>query len=379
MSSVHVKPGYDAIIIGSGFGGLYLLHELRKKNLKCLVIDDAADIGGVWYWNRYPGARVDTKVPLYEFSNDSIWRDWVWTEKYPGVEEIRRYFEHVESKLNLKKDILFNTRVTDAQYDADQSLWTVSTNNGQHRIARYFILATGFAAKAFIPPLKNLETFAAASFHTSRWPQDMETSDCKGKRVGVLGNGSSGLQVIQEIAPLVKHMTVFQRSPTYALPMRQRPLTVTEQDKSRYSALYELRRHTFAGLDREFNVESASQLSYEQRQAFFEELFEEGGLSFWLGTYRDVIMDRGLNREAYDFWRSKVLPRIKDPKKAELLAPEEPPYYFGTKRATLEQRYYEVYNQDNVALIDAKNNPIVDVRPNGVVTQDGQFHDKLSI
>ncbi|EAW15385.1 flavin-containing monooxygenase [Aspergillus fischeri NRRL 181] len=375
MGSLQDQPQYDAIIVGSGFGGLYLLHELRKRNFNCVVIDEAADIGGVWYWNRYPGARVDTKVPLYEFSNDSIWSDWLWTEKYPGVDEIRRYFEHVESKLHLKKDIQFNTRVTAADYDDAGSLWTVTDNDGKKRTARYFILATGFAAKPFIPTFKNLETFAGLSFHTSRWPQNVDTASCRGKRVGIVGNGSSGLQVIQEIAPLVKEMTVFQRSPTYALPMRQRPLTVSEQDKSRYPALYELRKHTFAGLDKEFNMEASAQLSYEQRQAFFEEIWKDGGLAFWLGTYRDVIMNKDINREAYHFWRCKVLPRIKDPKKAELLAPDVPPYYFGTKRATLEQRYYEAYNQDNVSLVDARNNPIVEVKPNGIITKDGKFHE----
>lgn len=370
MGSIQDKAQYDAIIVGSGFGGLYTLHELRKQNFKCLVIDEAADIGGVWYWNNYPGARVDTKVPLYEFSNDNVWRDWVWSEKYPGVQEIRRYFEHVESKLHLKKDILFNTRVNAAEFDGSCSQWTVTSSDGEKRTAQFFILATGFAAKPLIPSFKNLETFSGPSFHTSRWPQ--EGIDCKGKRVGVVGNGSSGLQVIQELGPEVGHMTVFQRSPTYALPMRQRPLTTEEQDKSRYAAIYELRRHTFAGLDNEFNASPFASTTPEQRQAFFEEIWQEGGLSFWLATYREVIMNKELNGEAYDFWRSKVLPRIKEPKKAKLLAPEQPPYYFGTKRATLEQRYYEVYNQDNVDLVDAAQNPITEVRPDGVITQDGE-------
>ncbi|KAL1967726.1 hypothetical protein VTN77DRAFT_2983 [Rasamsonia byssochlamydoides] len=346
---------------------------LRNLGFKCLVIDEAADIGGVWYWNCYPGARVDTMVPLYEFSDQSIWKDWVWTEKYPGVDEIRRYFQHVESKLHLKKDIQFNTRVVAATFDESNSQWKVTTEDGSERTARHFILATGFAAKPFIPNFKNLEAFSGPCFHTARWPQG--GVDYEGKRIGIVGNGSSGLQVIQEVAPTVKHLTVFQRNPTYALPMRQGKLSVTDQDKSRYAALYELRKHTFAGIDREFHPQSAADVPPEERQAFFEQIWEEGGLSFWLATYRDVIMNKDSNKQAYDFWRSKVLPRIKDPKKAELLAPENPPYYFGTKRATLEQRYYEVYNQENVSLVDAKANPIVEVLPNGVVTQDGAFHE----
>ncbi|EXJ87562.1 hypothetical protein A1O3_04522 [Capronia epimyces CBS 606.96] len=369
MGSVSNRPQYDAIIVGAGFGGLYALHELRKRNFKTLVIDEAPDIGGVWYWNVYPGARVDTKVPLYEFSNSELWKDWVWSEKYPGTREIQRYFEHVESKLHLKKDVLFNTRVVGADFDDANSQWSVKTLDGPELTTRHLILATGFASKAFVPNFPNLDKFAGPHFHTSRWPQG--GVDYAGKKVGIVGNGSSGLQVIQELAPSVGHLTVFQRNPTYALPMRQRPLTVAEQDKARYTALYELRRHTFAGLDAEFNVQLDP--TPEARHAFFSKVWDDGGLAYWLSSYQAVIMNKEVNREAYEFWRSKVLPRIKDPAKQELLAPANPPYYFGTKRATLEQQYYEVYNRDNVDLVDAKNNPIVDVRPDGVVTKDGTF------
>ncbi|KEF57230.1 uncharacterized protein A1O9_07420 [Exophiala aquamarina CBS 119918] len=371
MGSMPNGAQYDVIVVGSGFGGLYTLHELRQRNFRTLVIEEAPDIGGVWYWNIYPGARVDTKVPLYEFSNAALWKDWTWSEKYPGIEEIRRYFEHVESRLHLKKDILFNTRVVGADFDDTKGHWVVKTKDGKEISAQFLVLATGFAAKPFIPDFKNLEKFQGPFFHTSRWPQG--GIEYTGKKVGVVGNGSSGLQVIQEISPSVSHLIVFQRNPTYALPMRQRTLTVGEQDKSRYEAMFELRKHTFAGLDAEFNFQTDT--TPEQRRAFFEKIWDDGGLAFWLATYRDVIMDKKINKEAYDFWRSKTLPRITDPEVAAKLAPETPPYYFGTKRATLEQRYYEVYNQDNVDLVDVKDNPITDVKENGVVTKDGQFHE----
>jgi cation diffusion facilitator CzcD-associated flavoprotein CzcO len=371
MGSIANEPQYDAIIVGSGFGGLYTLHELRQRGFRTLVVDEAPDIGGVWYWNVYPGARVDTKVPLYEFSNAELWKDWVWSEKYPGIREIQRYFEHVESKLHLKKDIMFNTRVVGAEWDEALRRWRVETKDGPELSTRHLILATGFAAKPHLPDFQNVERFQGPSFHTSRWPQG--GVEYAGKKVGVVGNGSSGLQVIQEISGSVGHLTVFQRNPTYALPMRQRPLTVEEQDKTRYEAIYELRRHMFAGLDAEFNFQTDA--TPEQRRAFFEKLWDEGGLSYWLINYRDVLMNKEVNREAYDFWRSKVLPRIQDPAVAAKLAPAEPPYHFGTKRATLEQRYYEVYNQANVELVDVKENPIVDVRENGVVTRDGRFHE----
>lgn len=373
MGSITEEPAYDAIIIGAGFGGCYALHALRKEGFNCLVIDDGKDLGGVWHWNCYPGARVDTKVPLYEFSNEDVWSGWTWSQKYPGVEEIRRYFAHVESKLHLKEDILFNTRVQAANYDEASTTWSIHCNDGKVRRSTFFVLCTGFAAKPYIPTFAGLETFEGASFHTSKWPQS--GIDTKNKRIGVVGNGSSGLQVIQELAPEAGHLTVFQRSPTYALPMRQGPLSVEDQNKADYPKLFKLRQETFAGIDREFNLVSATDETEEDRNKFFEKIWAEGGLSFWLATYKDVLIDRKINREAYDFWRSKVLPRIKKPGLAEPLAPEIPPYYFGTKRATLEQRYYEVYNQENVDLIDAKANPIAEVLPKGVKTADGVFRE----
>ncbi|KAL4810337.1 Baeyer-Villiger monooxygenase [Aspergillus unguis] len=375
MGSIGHQDKYDVIIVGAGFGGCYLLDKLRQQSIKALVIERGSDIGGVWHWNCYPGARVDTKIPLYEFSNEKIWKDWTWTEKYPGVEEIRRYFEHVEEKLHLKKDILFNTEVTAASFNADQSSWTITINDGAELACQHFILCTGFASKPFIPNFQGLNTFAGPWFHTSKWPQS--GIDYAGKKVAVVGNGSSGIQVIQEIGPSVKHLTVFQRSPTFALPMRQDKLLPDgpEQNKSKYADLYKLRKQTFAGIDKEFNPKAAADVSPEERQEFFERIWAEGGLSFWLATYKDIITDRESNRHAYEFWRSKVLPRIKDPKAAALLAPVNPPYYFGTKRATLEQRYYEIYNQENVTLVDASTNPITSVTPKGVQTADGTIHE----
>ncbi|KAJ2898110.1 FAD/NAD(P)-binding domain-containing protein [Zalerion maritima] len=371
MGSTTPSPEYDVLIVGAGFGGLYTLHKLRSQGFSARILDDGADLGGVWYWNCYPGARVDTKVPLYEFSDQKIWSDWTWTEKYPGVQEIKRYFAHVEDKLHLKKDISFNTRVEKARWDEAGSMWRVADKSGTERTSRFFVLCTGFAAKPFIPSLPGLETFAGTACHTSRWPQ--QGIDLKGKKVGVVGNGSSGLQVIQEVAPDVSHLTVFQRSPTYALPMRQKPLAEEDQDKSTYPALYEKRRTTFAGIDQEFRRSDCSSAAPEERRAFFEAAWAEGGLSFWLANYQDVIRDRASNRLAYDFWRSKVLPRISDPAARDLLAPRDPPYHFGTKRATLEQRYYEVYNQPNVALVDARSDPVARVAPSGVLLSSGRL------
>lgn len=373
MGSIPQQPEYDVIVVGSGFGGVYLLHELRKRNFRTLVIDEGSDIGGVWYWNVYPGARTDSKAPLYALSDVAVSKDWTWSETYPAVDELQRYFKHIDATLDLSKDILFKTRVVGAQYVEDAKTWNVRTNNEKTLSSTYFVLATGFASKAYIPEFEGLDTFAGPKFHTSRWPQG--GVHCAGKKVGVVGTGASGLQVIQEISQSVEGLTIFQHSPTYALPMGLRPLTESEQDQARYDALYQLRKQTFAGLDLEFNTQAANSVTPKERQAFFEELWKDGSVAFWLATYRDVIVDREINKEAYDFWRSKVLPRINDPKVAELLAPEKPPYFFGTKRATLEQRYWEVYNQENVLLVDAKKDPIVAVKHNGVETLSGKLHE----
>ncbi|KAJ0109551.1 benzoate 4-monooxygenase cytochrome P450 [Diaporthe amygdali] len=369
-------PEYDAIIVGGGFAGCYTLDRLRKAGFKTLVIDDAANLGGVWYWNCYAGARVDTSVPLYEFSDEEIWRPWTWSERYPGRDEIRNYFDHVESKLHLKKDFLFNKLVVSAEFDEGGNHWSIVTGDKSVLTSRFFILCTGFAAKPNIPDFKGLDSFARISCHTSKWPQG--GIDFKGKRVGVVGNGSSGLQVIQEFASEVDYLTVFQRSPTYALPMRQKHLSAEDQQKETYRQLYELRKKTFAGLDFEFKPHACGESTAAEREAFFEELWAKGGLSFWLGTYQDVIRDKEANQHAYEFWRSKVLQRVHKPAMQQLLAPEKKPYYFGTKRATLEQRYYEVYNQDNVELIDAKANAITEVVPDGIFTADGKLH-KLDV
>lgn len=359
---------YDVIIVGAGFGGCYLLNEVRKAGFKVILLEEASDIGGVWYWNTYDGARTDSCVPLYEYSDPEIWNDWKWTEKYPHVAEIQDYFHHVDSKLHLKRDIKLDSRVEKAQFNENSGTWTVSTSAESFE-ARFFILATGFASKPLFPEVKGLETFKAQA-HTSKWPRD--GFNFKGKRVGIIGNGASGIQVIQEIAKDVDHMSVFQRTPTYALPMRQEKLD--KGQKLQNKEIFEHRNTTFGGLERDFNPQSALEVSDEERERFFEQIWTEGGPAFWLYTYRDILTDPIASEHAYNFWRKKVIQRIERPHVAEILAPERALYHFGTKRATLEQTYYEVYNRSNVSLIDLRSNPIKEVVPEGIITADATLH-----
>ncbi|KAM5353703.1 hypothetical protein ACJ41O_000353 [Fusarium nematophilum] len=369
------EAAFDAIIVGAGFVGCHLLYLLRAHGFKCLVIEEGTDIGGVWHWNCYPGARVDSRTPIYEYSNPRLWKDWTWTQRYPGRDEICRYFEHVEARLGLKKDIIFGTRVTSAKWDDKDGTWSVRSGDGVTRASRFFLLCTGFAAKPFIPELKGLQNFKGISCHTSKWPRG--GIDCQGKKVALVGNGSSGLQVIQEIGPITESLTVIQRSPVCSLPMDQQELSADDQmnDKHSYPTRFEHRKTTFGGVDFTFLPTLGSAATREERARVFEDVWARGGLSFWLGTYLDVLQDPVINREAYDFWRAKVLPRIKDPKKAEILAPEEPPFFYGTKRATLERNIYEVYNLDHVEILDGKVNPITEVTDAGICTADGAFRE----
>ncbi|KAK5128491.1 hypothetical protein LTR85_003159 [Meristemomyces frigidus] len=366
----------DVLIVGAGFGGVYLMHRLRDElGFKCKIYEAGEELGGIWHWNCYPGARVDTQVPIYEYSLPEIWKDWTWTEKYPGFAELRQYFAHVERKLNIKKDTAFNTRVVGAEFNKQTHKWDIQTEDGRTAHARIFINAIGFAAKRHFPDWKGLDTFKGEMHHSSFWPES--GVDMKGKRVAVIGTGSTGIQIAQESAKDADHVTVFQRTPNLCLPMRQRKLTKEEQDKakSEYPELYKYRMTTFAGFGYDFVDKNTFDDSEEERQQFYEEMWEEGGFKFWLATYKDMLFDKKANEQAYNFWVKKTRERIKDPRKRDILAPLDSPHPWGTKRPSLEQNYYEQLDKPQNNVIDIKANPIVEVKENGILTQDGQLHE----
>jgi cation diffusion facilitator CzcD-associated flavoprotein CzcO len=360
---------FDVVVVGAGFSGLYQLYRLRERGFRVRLLDAGSGPGGVWQENCYPGARVDSHVPNYELSIEAVWRDWVWTERFPGWEELQRYFRHVVDVLDLAPDIRFDTRVTSARFDEARDVWTITTSGSQTVRARFFILCTGFASKAYTPDIAGLESFLGDCHHSARWPR--EGLDVAGRRVGVVGTGASGVQIVQEAAKDAAQLEVFQRSPVMALPMVQRRMTADDQRvaKRDYPEIFRLRNlppgsfYDLAPLD-----ESALAVSAKERDAVYERLWAQGGFSFWAATFSDVLLDEAANRTAYDFWRDKTRARVRDPRVAELLAPTEPPYPFGTKRPSLEQDYYDVFNQDNVTLVDLRNEPIVNVTPAGIQT-----------
>ncbi|KAK3719135.1 hypothetical protein LTR37_004699 [Vermiconidia calcicola] len=370
---------YDSIIIGGGFGGIFHLHHLRKLGFSAHLFEAGAKLGGIWYWNCYPGARVDTEVPVYQIPELELNAEFDWKEKYPGREALRDYFEHIDKVWGLKKDISFNSRVTGAQWDNEKLRWDVKIAqmqlNGPTEIIRHsksIILCTGFASKPYYPPFADPKKFKGLMYHTSAWPQ--ESMSMKGKRVAVIGTGASGVQVVQTIAHEVKSMTVYQRTPNYALPMGNNELPQERLDyyREKYPELVEKMNTTYAGFLYDFHPGECMKATPEEREALFEELYHKGGLHFWLGTYQDILKNLEANNFAYEFWRRKTQERVHDKEKAEKLAPANPPHPYGTKRVSLEMNYFEAFNQENVDVVALKENPIDTFTEKGIRTADGE-------
>ena len=358
----------DAVVVGTGFSGIYQLHKLREQGFSAIAFETGDDVGGTWYWNCYPGARCDSESHYYQYTfSDDLLRNWQWSERFPAGTEVQRYLSFVTDRLGLRPHIRFSCRVTSAVYDESDDHWLVETDRGDRVRARYCIMATGFASKPQVPDIPGLADFAGEWHHTARWPR--QGVDFGGRRVGVIGTGATGVQVIQQAAPRASHLTVFQRTPIMAMPMQQRPMDdatwqayVDDMDSIRASM-----RRTFGGFTFDFDERLATEVSAEEREALYEELWQAGGLRFWVNNFMDLLMDERANATAYDFLRRKVHERVKDPDMAEALCPKTPPHPFGTKRPSLEQGYFEVFNRDNVTLVDTRQTPIERITSGGVI------------
>ncbi|TKA70143.1 hypothetical protein B0A49_07723 [Cryomyces minteri] len=365
----------DVLVVGAGFGGVFCLQELRKRGFKAVIYEAGMDLGGTWRWNRYPGARVDSEVPEYEYSWPEVWKDWTWTTNYPNYEELRLYFDHVDKVLDIKKDCAFESVVVESEFHEDEGKWHVKTADGRTAKSKYLVVAAGFAAKRYIPDYKGLDKFQGTIHHSSFWPE--EGVDVRGKRCAVIGTGASGVQITQEWGPVAGSVTVFQRTPNFAVPMGKRPLTVEEQQSQKvyYPRLYELREKCFGGFLFTFSEKNTFEDSEAEREEFWYKLWNHGGFSYWLGNYKDYLFDKKANRAVYDFWARNVRARIGDPRKRDLLAPLEPPHPWGVKRPCLEQNYYEQFNRANVDIIDINANPIEEFTETGIKTKDGEVHE----
>jgi cyclohexanone monooxygenase len=364
----------DVLIVGAGFSGVYLLDRLRTLGFKVRVVEAGSGLGGIWHWNCYPGARVDSPCWVYQFSREEIWREWNWNEVYPGFQEMRAYFEFVDKKLDLGRDIRFDTWVRSAEFDEARREWRVQARGREAESielrARFLLVCIGFAAKPYFPPIEGIDSFRGTCHHTALWPQ--EGLDFHGKRVGIIGTGASGIQVAQEAAREAAHLTIFQRTPNLCLPMNQKRLDAAANQRLResYPEFFRKRAESFGGFEYDVNPKSALAVSPEERKASYEELWALGGFKFWLGNYSDMLFDDAANLTAYEFWRDKVRARIKNPAVAEKLAPTKPPHPFGVKRPSLEQWFFDIFNEDHVELVDLKESPIQSVTPTGVQTRD---------
>lgn len=378
MTTSGLHDELDVLVIGAGFSGLYQLYRLRKLGYSVRIFEAAPELGGVWYWNCYPGARCDTHGPLYQYSLDELWQDWDFDELYPSWDKIREYFHYVDRKLGLSKDICFDTRVNRASFDEKACRWNVAAENGRTACAKFMVMCTGIGSKPYRPDLPGLADFKGQVLHTAQWPQ--EGVGLRDRRVGVIGTGATGVQVVQETGPIAAHLTVFQRTPNMALPMRQKQLDDEAKHalKQNMPEKYARRARTLGGYEYDYNDyagESAAGYTSEQIQELYEKLWAEGGFVPWLGNFAEIYTSEKANRVAYNFWRDKVRERITDPRLQEKLAPTDPPHPYGVKRISLEQRYYEVFNQDNVDLIDLRETPIEHITAQGVLTADGRIHE----
>lgn len=365
MPDKHLQT--DALVIGGGFGGIAALHRLRKQGLTTKLLEAGGDFGGVWYWNRYPGARVDTEMPMYQLNIPKVWRDWNWSERFPGRDELRRYFQHVDRVLDLRKDAIFNTIVNEVKYDESARTWTIKTENGIQATCRYLIAATGSSYKKHFPYFTGLELYDGQLVHSAAYPKDL---DVTGKKVGIVGNGASGLQIVQELAKQDCHLTVFMRTPCFAIPMHQRKLSPAESESQKgfYDALFDKCYTSTTGFANNTRNQSAHDATPEQREAMFDEPWRRGGFNWLISNFTDYIMDERANGMLYDYWARQVRARITDPVKRDLVAPLKQEHLIATKRPSLEQDYYEMIDRSNVHLHSLKKAPIARFDNSGILT-----------
>ena len=365
------QDSFDVIVVGAGLSGMYLLQQLRTRGLKVRVLEAGSGVAGTWYWNRYPGARCDSTAECYQYwFSDELLNEWNWSERYPAQAETERYLNYVADKFALRDDIQFNTRVAAADFDEASARWTVTTQAGEQLHTQFLVMATGGLSTPTIPNFAGYGDFKGISFHTARWPR--EPVDFSGKRVGVMGTGATGIQVIQTIAPQVAHLTVFQRTPTYAIPMRNPKYDAARMAELRaqYPQMKELVHNTFTGNDYDFGTVLFADLTPAEREARLWEYWADGSLKFWVGAFGELFADQVVNDYVSEFVRERIRERVQDPAVAARLTPTD--YGFGTRRVPLESGYYEVFNQPNVTLVDTTATPIERFTAGGVKTSDGE-------
>ncbi len=359
----------DVLIVGAGFAGLYLLHRMRQAGLSARVYEAADGVGGTWYWNRYPGARCDVESMQYSFGwDEDLQQTWKWSERFAGQPELLRYANHIADRYDLRRDITFKTRIEASTFDEATGTWTARTEHGDSIAARYVVMATGCLSTARIPDFPGLQGFKGRTFHTGWWPH--EPIDFTGRRVAVVGTGSSAIQSIPVIAEQAAHLTVFQRTPNFSIPTRNMPMDDDYEQswKTGYAEKRREARRTRTGILNRQSPALAMETPPAERQRVYEARWQTGGTSF-MGSFADLIMVKEANDSAADFVRAKIREMVKDPKVAELLCPDNHP--IGTKRICVDSHYFETYNRDNVTLVDVRRAPITHLTETGLAWGEG--------
>ncbi|MBV1696263.1 MAG: NAD(P)/FAD-dependent oxidoreductase [Hyphomicrobiales bacterium] len=354
----------DALVVGAGFAGLYMLHKLRGMGFSARVLEAGSGVGGTWYWNRYPGARCDVESMEYSYQfSDELQQDWDWTERYAAQPEILRYANHVADRFDLRRDITFGARVSSARFDETDRLWTLTAGDGRSWRARFCIMATGCLSSTNTPDFTGIESYRGATYHTGAWPH--EGVDFTDKTVGIIGTGSSAVQSIPIIAAAARHLTVFQRTPNYVVPAHNRPLDPDERRrvKADYAALRAKAKQMRNGISYEVNQAKAMEVSPEEREWQYELRWQRGGLSF-SGAFMDTLLDARSNEQAAEFIRRKIRAIVKDAATADLLSPRS---ILACKRLCVDTGYFETFNRANVSLVDVSAAAIERLVPEGVV------------
>lgn len=375
MIQGSITPDYDALVIGGGVTGIYQVYLLDKAGMSVLGIETAEDVGGTWYWNRYPGCRLDTESYAYGyFTLIGILPEWEWSENFAGQPEMLRYVNAAADKMDVRKHFRFKTRVTSAHFQDDSELWKVTLDGTEVVTCRFLISATGPLSATLMPNIRGIETFEGESFHSSRWPTDESgkpvKTDFTGKRVGVIGTGATGVQIIPLAAETAEELYVFQRTPNWCTPLGNSPLSQEEMAvvRTKFPTILDYVKTTETAFPYHRDKRKASDVPPEERQAFFEDLYDQPGYGIWLGAFRDLLLSKESNGYLADFIANKIRQRVNDQEVAEKLIPTDHP--FGSKRVPMETGYYETYNKPNVQLVDVKTNPIEEITATGIRTAE---------
>jgi cation diffusion facilitator CzcD-associated flavoprotein CzcO len=363
---------WEVVVIGAGLSGMYQLLKVRQMGFRARVYEAGTDVGGTWYWNRYPGCRFDSESWTYGFSfSPEVLKEWSWSEHFSGQPDNLRYCNFLADKFDLRRDITFNARVKAARWDDAAGEWELVFEDGRRARARFLITAVGPLSAPTMPTIEGAGDFRGECYHTGLWPHHPVTF--ADKRVAVIGTGASGVQAITEIAKTVGHLTVFQRTPNWCTPLRNSRITPEEMEKirARYDEIFTRCRETWGCFIHTADPRHAMDLSAEQREAFFEQLYALPGFAFWQGNFRDALTDKAANDALTQFVIGKIRARVKDQKVADKLIPTN--HGYGTRRVPLESGYYEVYNQPNVKLVDLRETPIERIDATGIRTTDAHY------